>query len=101
PELRSEIPLQERVDLVPGVPDDEVAVHLGRDEPLPTQHARHRLGALALAVDESSVEVEEDGLYWTHGDPIACSPCPVDGRPTPHARVARPAGVVERYTQET
>ena len=50
-----------RVDIDPRVPDDVVAVLLADREPEAAgERARHRLGALALAVEESAVEVEED-----------------------------------------
>ena len=47
------------VDIDPGASDDEVAVGLLDDHTAASQRSGHRLGALALAVDQRSVEVEQ------------------------------------------
>src|SRR6185503_17135031 len=67
------------VDGHPRPADDEVAVVLVAGDPVAGEGARHRLGALALGVDERPVEVEEDRPDG-HGCPLlrtVVTPAPV------------------------
>src|SRR5262245_8384057 len=58
----AEVGAEQVVDLVPRVTHDEVAVGLGDVDAEPLlQRARHRLGRLALAVDQRPVQIEEEG----------------------------------------